>query len=64
MAEIVFTVVEIKEMRAACGARLRELDKGFKACIKAGVQEAAEKVAMNVSTVRNIEATLKEYDEQ
>lgn len=62
MTAISFTSVEIKEVRAACGARLREPDKAFKACIKGGVQSAAEQVAENIKTIRNIDGTLAEND--
>lgn len=62
MSQLTLSAPEIVELKAACAARMRELDKTFKACIKGSVQGAADTVTERIKAVRAVAAKLEDME--
>ncbi len=54
------TESEGKEMLSACKARLNQLDKAFKTCIKADAIQGAEKVKDRITAIRGVEEKIQD----
>ena len=59
MVSVSLTEIEAREVVAGIAARRRELDKAFKACMKADTQAAADKVMERMKTCDLADKALK-----